>query len=73
MVKRKKNLRICLAASAGGHLKQLLKLSSCWVPYEVFYVSTMDVVKEKLKERGRVYITVECNHEHFFRSLLVLA
>lgn len=73
MAKRPEKLRVCLVASAGGHMMQLLKLSNCWAPYEVSYVSTMDLVAKKLEKHGRVYITGECNRQHPFKSLLVLA
>lgn len=64
-------LRICLAASAGGHLSQLLKLSESWQKYEVFYVSTLESVTQKLQKLGRFYITGECNREHPFLATLV--
>ncbi|HEY2048640.1 MAG TPA: glycosyltransferase [Caulobacteraceae bacterium] len=32
-------LRVCLAASGGGHVRQLLDLESAWRGYDVFFVS----------------------------------
>ena len=58
------NLRICLAASAGGHLTQLLKLSKSWQNYETVCVTTSDVVKEKLQQYGKAYTVGECNRQH---------
>ena len=65
-------MKICLAASAGGHLAQLLKLSESWKNHEVFYVSTLHSVTQKLQGLGRFYVTGECNREHPTRALLVL-
>jgi len=59
-----KELRICLAASAGGHLSQLLKLADSWVGYETVFVTTTDVMREKLQRLGKVYIVGECNRQN---------
>ena len=72
MIKSKEKLRICLAASAGGHLTQLLKLSESWREHEVFYVSTLKSVTQKLQKLGRCYITGECNRQYPIRTLRVL-
>ena len=64
MNKQRENLRICAAASTGGHLSQLLKLSKSWEKYDVFYVSTLESVNQKLQKLSRFYITGECNREH---------
>ncbi len=65
-------LKICLAASAGGHLSQLLKLSDCWAGHQVFFVTTSDMVRSKLTSLGTVYVTGECNYQHPVRVLKVL-
>ena len=70
MEKRKK-IRICLAASAGGHTSQLLKLTNSWNGYETFYVTTTQVVQDKLKRFGSVYVVGECNREHPIRVIRV--
>lgn len=62
---------ICLAASAGGHLSQLLKLSSCWEGQDIFYVTTTDVVLGKLEDSGKVYVVGESNHKYPLRVLKV--
>jgi len=64
-------MKICLIASAGGHLTQLLKLSESWQCYKTFCVTTSDVVREKLQKYGKVYIVGECNREHPFRVISV--
>jgi len=65
-------LRICIGASAGGHLSQLLKLSESWKNHSVFCVSTLPIVASKLKDMGPVYITGECNRHHPIRAVRIL-
>jgi len=72
MVKNKGKLRICLAASAGGHISQLLKLAESWDGYETFCVTTTQVVRDKLSRFGEVYVVGECNREHPIRVIAVL-
>ena len=72
MAKRKEKLRICLAASAGGHISQLLKLAESWKGHETFCITTTDVLGEKLQKYGSVYTVGECNREHPLRVILVL-
>jgi UDP-N-acetylglucosamine:LPS N-acetylglucosamine transferase len=68
-----RRLKVMAAASAGGHLMQLLKMKEAWDGCECVYVSTLDVVRKKLcKMSGRVYITGECNREHPLRMMGVL-
>jgi UDP-N-acetylglucosamine:LPS N-acetylglucosamine transferase len=65
-------IQICLAASAGGHMNQLLKLAESWKGYNTFYVTTTAVLEEKLSEQGNVYIVGECNREYPWRVIQVL-
>ncbi len=67
-----KAIKICLAASAGGHLSQLLKLLLCWKGYEVFFVTTVDIVQKSVQKYGKIYVVGECNHQHPLKVLLVL-
>ena len=67
-----KTKKICLAASAGGHLTQLLKLADSWRKYEAIYVSTSQIVFDRLTRLGRTYIVEECNRAHLFKSMKVL-
>ena len=71
-MRKDRRLRICVGASAGGHLSQLLKLARSWEPYSVFYVSTLPIVADELRKRGPVYIIGECNREHSIRAIAVL-
>lgn len=72
MVKNRKKLRVCLVASVGGHLSQLLRLADTWKGHEVVYVTTTDVMQNKLSKYGKVYIVGECNRQHPLRVILVL-
>jgi len=65
-------LRICLAASAGGHLTQLLKLAESWNGHETFCVTTTEVVRDTLSRFGEVYVVGECNRQHPVRVARVL-
>lgn len=72
VLSKNKNLKICLAASAGGHLTELLKLADSWQQYEVFCVSTANMVAKKLNRYGPTHVVGECNREHLLRVFLVL-
>ena len=72
MAKYRNKLQICLAASAGGHFNQLLKLTDSWSRYETFYVVTSEVVCKDLKKSSRVFIVGECNRQHPLRVIRVL-
>lgn len=69
-------LRICVGASAGGHmnqLMQLLKVSGNWPKQPDFYITTMDEVAKKLEEKGPVYVVGECNRQHPLKAIAVFA
>lgn len=68
----KKNMRICLAASAGGHLSQLLKLADSWDGYETFSITTTEVVRRELRQYGRVYVVGMCDRGQFSQVIKVL-
>lgn len=70
MGKRNK-LKICLAASSGGHLTELEKLSDSWKQYETFFVTTVPVVRNNLQTSGNIYIVGECNRQHPIKVLKV--
>ena len=67
----KEKLKICLAASAGGHLTELLRLSDSWKQYETFFVTTVPVVRDNLQTSGNIYVVGECNRQHPIRVLKV--
>ena len=64
-------LKICLVASAGGHISQLLKMEKAWKGHETSCVTTTAVVKEKLRKHHKVYVVGECNREHPLRTIRV--
>ena len=64
--------KICLVASAGGHLTQLLKLSDSWNGYDTFCVTTTEVARKRLEQYGKVYVIGECNRNHPIRVVKVL-
>jgi len=72
MIRRRKKLRICLAASAGGHISQLLKIVNNWDGYNCFYITTTGVMWDKLKQHGKAYVVGECNRQHPIRVGMVL-
>lgn len=65
------NLKICLAASAGGHLTQLLKLSKSWAGLETFFVTTSDAVADELRKKARTFVVGECNRSRPFKITVV--
>lgn len=65
-------MKICLAASGGGHITQLLKLRDSWKGHKTFCVTTVNVVTKQLREFGKVYVVGECNREHPLRVFWVL-
>jgi UDP-N-acetylglucosamine:LPS N-acetylglucosamine transferase len=69
---RRDILRVCLTASAGGHLSQLLKLAESWNGYNTFCVTTSDIVLKELQKYGKVYVVGECNRQHLLKVLSVL-
>ena len=78
-MKDQKPMKICLAASAGGHLTQLLRLSDSWNGYNTFCVTTTEVIRAKLGRYGSVYVVGECNYKHpirvfkvFFRCIRII-
>ena len=64
---RDRKMKICMAASAGGHLTQLLNIANAFKNYEVFYVSTLD----SIAKTRTFYLIGECNREHPFQVILV--
>jgi len=72
MMKRKLP-KICLAASAGGHLSQLRKVAEAWAGLSTFWVTTGRMVSGSLGENSKVYAVGECNRDHPFRLIAVLS
>ena len=71
MTRDKEKLRICLAASGGGHLTELLAISDSYSRYETFCITTVPAVQGNLQEFGHVYVVGECNRNSPLRVLKV--
>lgn len=71
-MKSPRPVKICLAASAGGHLSQLMKLMEGLAGYETVCITTSQMVQESLGRLGRVYVVGECNRRSPYRVLKVL-
>ena len=65
-------MKICLVASAGGHLNQLLELAESWEGYDIFFITTSKIVQKQLHKAGKVYVVGQCNRRHPMRVLKVL-
>jgi len=48
-------LRICLAGSGGGHIRQLLDLEQAWARYDVFFVTDETALGRSIAERHRTH------------------
>jgi len=69
--KKETRVKICLVASAGGHLSQLLKIVQAVNGYEAFVVTTSEAVRENLTRFGQVHVVGECNRQHGLRVVRV--
>jgi UDP-N-acetylglucosamine:LPS N-acetylglucosamine transferase len=72
-------MRICLVASAGGHLSQLLKIVQPVEKYDTLVITTSETVRKNLTRFGTVHVVGECNRQHglqvikvFFKCLGIL-
>lgn len=62
-----KSLRLCVGASAGGHMNQLLKLlefSDDWIVKPSIFITTQAELAGKLRKKGKTYVVGECNRYH---------
>ena len=65
---KKANLRICIIASSGGHLTQLLSIKESWRDYSAYYVSTSRSGAKKTLERyGQCYIITDSGRNAVFK------
>lgn len=65
-------MKICLVASAGGHLSQLLKIVQPTEKYQAFVITTSEAVRENLEKFGPVHVVGECNRQHGLQVVKVL-
>lgn len=50
-----RGLRICLAGSGGGHVRQLLDLEAAWSPHDHFFVSEDTALSRSIAENHRTH------------------
>ena len=72
-------MKVCLVASAGGHLSQLLKIVPLVEKHETLMITTSEAVRDNLTRFGAVHVVGECNRQHglqvirvFLRCLAIL-
>ena len=66
---QRKELRLGVVASPGGHLTQILTISRAWDEYSAFYVSTSPTVTSSLAKKGPFYIIEESGRGHLFGTI----
>lgn len=70
-MQEKQTLKICLAASAGGHLSQLLKIAPTCRGHDIICLTTKDEIRAKLEDYGPTTVVGECNRQHPLRVIKV--
>ncbi len=86
---KKGRLRLCLAASGGGHVRQLLDLESVWSKHDYFFVTEDTALGANLAEQHRTYFVphvaigqarlgaplrmITAGIRNFFRSAAIIA
>jgi UDP-N-acetylglucosamine transferase subunit ALG13 len=50
-----RRLRVCLAGSGGGHVRQLLDLEPAWSPWDYFFITEDTALGRSLAQRHRTY------------------
>lgn len=51
----RRRLRVCLAGSGGGHVRQLLDLEPAWSPWDYFFITEDTALGRSLAQRHRTY------------------
>lgn len=70
-----KSLTICVGASAGGHMNQLLRLleyAGDWPSKPSVYITTQPELAGKLRKKGKTYVIGECNRHHPFAAVKII-
>lgn len=70
---QRRKLRVCLVASAGGHLSQLLKIMPHLEGHQTSVVTTSEAVRAGLTRFGAVHVVGECNREHLLQVVKVFS
>lgn len=66
-------MKICLAASTGGHLTQLLLLAPVWEGRPHFFVTPGISVGEQVRNNAKAYVVTKADYQHPYRLLVMLA
>lgn len=71
-------MKLCLIASAGGHLTQLLQLENLWKKYSFFLITHKKPVTKNLRKKYKTYFIKDPLRNpiyfliNFFQSFLIL-
>jgi len=71
----RKQFKVCVGASSGGHMTELLGLLETidiWPVKPTLYVTTREIWANKLRTRGTTYVVGECDRNKPFKILLTL-
>src|SRR6476620_6843191 len=52
---RRRGLKLCLAGSGGGHVRQILDLEPAWAPHDYFFVTEDTALGRSLADQHRTY------------------
>jgi UDP-N-acetylglucosamine:LPS N-acetylglucosamine transferase len=69
-MKQRKLDKVCVGASSGGHMTELLGLLETvdiWPVQPTLYVTTREIWAKKLRALGKTYIVGECDRKKPFR------
>jgi UDP-N-acetylglucosamine:LPS N-acetylglucosamine transferase len=66
-------MKLCLVASAGGHLAQLQALAKAYEGFKVCWVTSLEVGADRLRKQGTTYVVGECNRLQPLNTLRVMA
>jgi exopolysaccharide biosynthesis glucuronosyltransferase PssD len=64
-------VRLCIAASTGGHLAEILKTSPAWNNSNCFFITSSESAREQLSRRGPTYCVGEANRFNPFRAIAI--
>ena len=64
--------KVCVAASAGGHLSQALRLADAYRRHPHFLVTTSEMARGQLGDDVRVYVVPEGNRSNPLKLLSVV-
>jgi UDP-N-acetylglucosamine transferase subunit ALG13 len=63
--------KICLVASAGGHMTQLLILSKAWEGRSVVWITSQEVGTDRLRKQGPTYVVGEGNRNQPLKIITI--